>query len=592
MSIRRIPQQVSNCLTSSSSVFSVVSVVKELIDNALDASATQIHIEVDLDTGGLQYVSVKDNGDGVSPKDRPLMCANCTTSKIRGVEDIQTALSLGFRGEALFFLAQVASKGTMEITSRTKEESMGEKWFVGETGIPIGSRSKPVATPVGTIVTLTGLFKATPVRRNLLKKEAKATIEKLKAYMTSYSVTFRDVRLTLKIVKVSTTGKLTSVPDDGLVLAPKIPVKALVSSLYKLKSSSQKFFEGEIAISLNDSDRITVRYVLPRMRAEDDVTLKKPFKSVSINNRPLLPNLSLGKALRKILNKIYSRNMLLTPTVWVLDIHCPKHLVDVNIEPEKTDVLLSNFDEILHRFEIQIEESVQSHHYIVSGENQAEVFDVSESQPEPDLQLETHIETDDVPNNFSEIESRPEKTPEAIESDSLLNIANDKTSPLLQPQPTTSGDQYFLVQEADDDVIEQFAEPISVENTSTFSPDTNSQQVSISEPITRTPLQRTTMKLVLNGDSNRQPERRATNIRLLKHFTENTHRVDTTMNIINKFNDNHASQTEVEWLVRKGEPSVNVLEGYQRLRRLTSGDGLNNTDSIVVLKTKAWMKLS
>lgn len=121
-------------------------VLKELIENSLDAGATSIHIETDPTTIGL--LSVRDNGSGIPPTDRPLLAVRSTTSKIRHYEDIFASAkeqdgivkSLGFKGEALSCIADLAESPPnlkMNVVSRTQNESVASSWSVGRDGTAI-----------------------------------------------------------------------------------------------------------------------------------------------------------------------------------------------------------------------------------------------------------------------------------------------------------------------------------------------------------------------------------------------------------------------------------------------------------------------
>lgn len=115
-----------------------VSIVKELVENSLDAQSSHIYVQIDSTTIG--DIIVKDNGSGIDPEDRPLLAIANTTSKIKSFEDIQNTKSFGFRGEALSAIADVAESGSnhrMVITTRTKDEKIGTVWSVDRNGEPI-----------------------------------------------------------------------------------------------------------------------------------------------------------------------------------------------------------------------------------------------------------------------------------------------------------------------------------------------------------------------------------------------------------------------------------------------------------------------
>ena len=139
------------------------SVVKEMVENSIDAGATAINIEIK--NGGISYIRISDNGKGIMPDDMEIAFERHATSKIRSAEDLEQVKSMGFRGEAL---ASVAAVANVEMVSRTKEYQTGNK-IVVEAGKVL--EQEEIACPIGTTITVTNLFFNTPVRYKFLKKD-------------------------------------------------------------------------------------------------------------------------------------------------------------------------------------------------------------------------------------------------------------------------------------------------------------------------------------------------------------------------------------------------------------------------------------
>lgn len=139
------------------------SVVKELVENSIDAGATNISVEIK--NGGISYIRITDNGKGILPDDIEMAFERHATSKIRKAEDLETVTSMGFRGEAL---ASIASISHMEVISRAIGSDIGCK--VEVQGGAMLSRQE-AGCPLGTTMTVTDLFYNTPVRYKFLKKD-------------------------------------------------------------------------------------------------------------------------------------------------------------------------------------------------------------------------------------------------------------------------------------------------------------------------------------------------------------------------------------------------------------------------------------
>ena len=164
MAIELLNPRLANQIAAGEVVERPSSLVKELLENSLDAGATVIDIEVE--QGGGKRVQVRDNGSGISAGDLPLALSRHATSKIKSLEDLESVSTLGFRGEAL---ASIASVSRLTLTSNTEERGVG--WRVSTEGPDMAATVEPVAHPQGTTVEVRDLFFNTPARRKFLRKE-------------------------------------------------------------------------------------------------------------------------------------------------------------------------------------------------------------------------------------------------------------------------------------------------------------------------------------------------------------------------------------------------------------------------------------
>jgi DNA mismatch repair protein MutL len=163
--IHRLSTRLANQIAAGEVVERPASVVKEILENSLDAGATRI--DIDVEAGGVQLIRVRDNGQGMEPDDLPLALARHATSKIRSLEDLEQVGSLGFRGEAL---ASIGSVSRLTLTTNHREDSSEGCSALCE-GRDMQVEVRPAPHPRGTTVEVRDLFFNTPARRKFLRTE-------------------------------------------------------------------------------------------------------------------------------------------------------------------------------------------------------------------------------------------------------------------------------------------------------------------------------------------------------------------------------------------------------------------------------------
>jgi len=188
--IQLLSPQLANQIAAGEVVERPASVVKELLENSLDAGATKI--EVDIEKGGHKRIRIKDNGSGIVKSELQLALSRHATSKITTLDDLEQILSLGFRGEAL---ASISSVSRLTLTSRT--ESQGEAWQAYCEGREMAVNIQPAAHPVGTTIDVADLFYNTPARRKFLRTE-KTEFQHIEEVIKRIALSYPKVSFVLK----------------------------------------------------------------------------------------------------------------------------------------------------------------------------------------------------------------------------------------------------------------------------------------------------------------------------------------------------------------------------------------------------------
>lgn len=190
MPIQLLSPQLANQIAAGEVVERPASVVKELLENSLDAGATKI--EVDIEKGGHKRIRIKDNGSGIVKSELQLALSRHATSKITTLDDLEQILSLGFRGEAL---ASISSVSRLTLTSRT--ESQSEAWQAYCEGREMAVNIQPAAHPVGTTIDVADLFYNTPARRKFLRTE-KTEFQHIEEVIKRIALSYPKVSFVLK----------------------------------------------------------------------------------------------------------------------------------------------------------------------------------------------------------------------------------------------------------------------------------------------------------------------------------------------------------------------------------------------------------
>ncbi|MGH7684907.1 MAG: DNA mismatch repair endonuclease MutL, partial [Vulcanimicrobiaceae bacterium] len=186
--IRLLDDETIGRIAAGEAIERPASVVKELVENALDAGARRITVRVR--GGGLTEIEVVDDGEGISPGDLALAPQRHATSKLTSHDDLERIVTLGFRGEGLASIAAVAQ---LEITSRTSDAELGSRVTAHAEEV---SQVEPAAAPPGTRVVARDLFANVPVRREFLRS-ASAEFARISNWLGTVALAYPDTTFSL-----------------------------------------------------------------------------------------------------------------------------------------------------------------------------------------------------------------------------------------------------------------------------------------------------------------------------------------------------------------------------------------------------------
>ncbi|MBX3461776.1 MAG: DNA mismatch repair endonuclease MutL [Planctomycetes bacterium] len=303
--IRRLPAAVVNQIAAGEVVERPVSVVKELLENALDAGALRIRIEID--GGGAERIAVIDDGDGFLPEDLPLAFASHATSKLATVADLDHIASLGFRGEAL------ASIGAVSRASiRSRRRGAQEGWEVRCDG-GVESPPGPCGAPEGTRVEVRDLFHNVPARRRFLKSPGaeRARIQELVAELSL-------ARLDVDVTLVADGRELLRLPA-GEALADRLA----------------RCFGADLRAGLEPVSRTFPGLVVEGVVAEPDLARRDGKLELMFVNGRLARENSALHAVRQAFREYLMGGRF---PVYVLQLTLPADQVDANVHPRKAEV--------------------------------------------------------------------------------------------------------------------------------------------------------------------------------------------------------------------------------------------------------------
>lgn len=291
MPIKPLPENTVRLLGSATVITTPVSLVKELLENAIDAGATSIDILASQNI--VDRIEVRDNGNGIHPDDYDFLGRPGHTSKLTSFEELRTigATTLGFRGQAL---ASANSLGNVTVTTRTLQDPTAVRLEIRH-GVGGVENQERTSARVGTTVTVTALFSRLPVRQQVVLRETQKSIANIKHLLHVYALARPQTRLSVKVMGGISKQSWSYSPR------PQATVKETVVQVFGTAVMSQCLLQtmatdvGIEGHASNDGPDLVIEAVLPKPDADLSKLSKGPF--LSIDSRPITTLRGTGKNL-------------------------------------------------------------------------------------------------------------------------------------------------------------------------------------------------------------------------------------------------------------------------------------------------------
>lgn len=444
------------------------SVVKEMVENSIDAGATKITVEIK--NGGISFIRISDNGKGIEEDDMEMAFERHATSKIRVAEDITKVMSMGFRGEAL---ASVAAIANVEMISRTKDSNIGHKIVV--EGGKILEKTE-VGAPVGTTITVKKLFFNTPVRYKFLKKDYTES-GYIEDAITRLSLVNRDISFKLinsgKTV-IQTTGNGEE-KDVIYSIYGKDVAEAIISTEYEYEGIKVSGVVGKPEIARSNRSNqlyfVNGRYIKDRTLT---AAAEQAFKGmIPINKYGFL----------------------------VLNLQMDPSLVDVNVHPAKLEVRFEEENKVFKAVYYAVKEALAKKELIenVVEEKAKDIENKEEKKETVDDKKEKA--SDDVEKNILEFrQGLKELGVSETSAASYLPLAD--LEKLDKKDDNTENKEAEEVTEAKNEVAEEIAVP-SEEKVQEMTEELIKQRES--EEILKEAIKNSKLENPLNKDAKEEP---------------------------------------------------------------------------------------
>ena len=431
--LSKLSDDIINTLDSNKTFTHLSTIVKELIENSIDAKASKISIK--LLNGGLELIEVKDDGVGMNKSTLEKLCLRFTSTKIESYNDLSSLETFGFRGEALSILSYIS---TLTIISRDKNSEYGYQAVFINGKMDQKNNIKSIVCNVGTVIQVQNIFYNNSIRLSYYSKNKNDELEDI--INTTAKLAFHFINISFSLCTDNnrnsvfiTTGRNNNNNDmDELELR-----KNLANKLFNQDLSDGFFkFDNEenddinaldkknsgIAFNLKTINNSMKNFKFVCYHTKPSNYIKKSKLIIFINNRLVKNN-----SLKKIFQDTYNKFLIKKGNFFAyLSISCPQELLDVNVKANKSEVFFQNEEQLLENFgnllESVLREEINSKNYY-AGEYKG--FD-SENKKENEILFD---ENKDKKNIYAKDKIRVDNKNISIERYLALKKIDSKQRP-------------------------------------------------------------------------------------------------------------------------------------------------------------------
>lgn len=379
--INILSKQVAELISAGEVVERPVSVIKELVENSIDADAKRITVEIK--NGGTSYMRITDDGSGISQEDVPKAFIRFATSKISTKEDLDKIMTLGFRGEAL---ASVSAVSKLEVFTKTKNETLGTHYKIKGSEETLNERT---GCPDGTTITVRDLFYNVPVRAKFLKRDV-VEGNAISSIMKKLAVSHPDIAFTF--IREGRTEFSTYGDNDQFSAVYSIYGKTFAKDLTPVE-----YVEGKVSIS---------GYTIKPLYAKSN----RQYQIFFVNGRAVKSDI-----LSTALEEAYS-SLIMTGKfpVCILKLTLPPESMDVNIHPTKAEVRFSNENEVFNAVFFSVKNALMQSGLMYDfdfDKTKNSKVNVTEKSVKQETYIQPNLPNVDLPNSEEVINDNEEKNP-------------------------------------------------------------------------------------------------------------------------------------------------------------------------------------